>query len=58
VRHGVVQLAGDAQPLLGEQPGGLGAPFLRGQRQPARGLRGQRAAATDHLAERDGEDED
>ena len=58
VRHRVMQFAGDAQPLLREQPGRLGALFLFSELEPPRRLRGHRAAAADHLAERDGEDED
>ncbi len=57
VRHGVVQLPGDPQPLLGDPATGLRLAFLAGQAQPVRGFRGQRAAAADHLTQHHGQEE-
>ena len=57
VRHRVVQFPGDPQPFLGDLASRLSVAFLTGQAQPVRGLRGQRAAAADHLAQHDGQHE-
>jgi hypothetical protein len=53
VRHRVMQLPGDKQPLLGHPAGRFGVAFLLGQPQPARRLRGQRPPAADQRAECD-----